>query len=229
MEGPRRIAASLHRRTAAVIRGRDATRADAARAGETPREQPPCEHVLLAPAQEHGVGKPQREQFDCHRRPSDPHRHARLREKLKQHWLVSILLLCAAVAGETWQIAQEVLVAPRNFQIAQLQEELQNLKTATPANRAHSEKENPLVLEETGVFEGNAITTRDGRCSIRINRVSGDRISLSVAIDALKPVIFESQKPGDRVPVDAGDQTYYVNIHRVRGSIVDLAVYQRRK
>ncbi len=152
-----------------------------------------------------------------------------LREKLKQHWLVSILLLCAAVAGETWQIAQEVLVAPRNFQIAQLQEELQNLKTATPANRAHSEKENPLVLEETGVFEGNAITTRDGRCSIRINRVSGDRISLSVAIDALKPVIFESQKPGDRVPVDAGDQTYYVNIHRVRGSIVDLAVYQRRK
>ena len=95
MEGPRRIAASLHRRTAAVIRGRDATRADAARAGETPREQPPCEHVLLAPAQEHAVGKQRREQLDCHRRPSDPHRHASVREKLTQP--------CAAPQTRVWR------------------------------------------------------------------------------------------------------------------------------
>jgi hypothetical protein len=157
-------------------------------------------------------------------------------EKVKQHWLGSIFIICVAVSGTTWVVARELLVLPREFQITQLKEEVQKLKdevqklrTSPPVNPAYSEKESSLALAQTGVIESGSVTTYDGRCSIHIVRVSERFVTLSIAVDSRKPALFENQEVGTRVPVDAGDKTYYVDLHRVRGDIVDLAVYQRRK
>lgn len=152
-------------------------------------------------------------------------------EKFKQHWFISLLLLCSGVAAATWKIAHELLVAPREYQIAQLKEELQELKSSSGAVEGvpTTEELALIVLEQTGVFENASVTTRDGRCNIGIARVSGDQVTLSVAIDAQPARTFERQRVGSRVPVDAGDSIYYIDLHRVRGNIVDLSAVRARK
>lgn len=44
-------------------------------------------------------------------------------EMLKDNWLVSILLVCAAVAATTWKVSDEVFVKPRDFRIDVLQKQ----------------------------------------------------------------------------------------------------------
>lgn len=146
-------------------------------------------------------------------------------DKLKQHWLIAVLLVCAFVAGTTWKVAIELLVAPRDYQITQLRDEIQRLKATPPPVHAVSTAETPLMLEHTGVFAGSSVTTRDGRCIVRIISASESSISLSVAIDSNKPAEFRDQRPGDRVTIEASGRIYYVDLHRVRGNIVDLEIF----
>jgi len=157
-------------------------------------------------------------------------------EKLKQHWFISVLLVCVAVAGTTWKVAHELLVEPREFQNSQLKEEnlklkeeIQKIKALTSANPAPLSDENPLVYLEAGVFEKASVTTNDGRCNIRVVSVSGDSVTLAVTIDSLAPVVFKNEQVGSRVTADAGDKVYYIDLHRIRGNIVDLSVYKRKK
>jgi len=44
-------------------------------------------------------------------------------DRFKQHWLISLVLICVGVAGSTWEVAHELVVAPREFQLSQLKEE----------------------------------------------------------------------------------------------------------
>ena len=68
----------------------------------------------------------------------------------------------------------------------------------------------------------------DGRCSIRIINVIGSQVTLWTTIDAGKPV-EQRAEVGSRVTVDAGDIVYYIDLHRVRGNIVDLSVHWSKK
>lgn len=149
-------------------------------------------------------------------------------EKLKRHWFISVLLVCVAVAGTTWKVATEILVYPRDFQINLLQEENRQLKEQL-ASKTHGVDESPLVLTETGVFEGASITTSDGRCTVRITSADVSKISLSVIVNSNDPIMFKGRLPGDRIAVDGGDFVYYIDLHRVRGNIVDLEVYRQFK
>ena len=159
-------------------------------------------------------------------------------EKIKQHWLISILLVCTSVAAATWKLAHEVLVQPRDLQISQLKdetsklkEEVRELKSAasisTTANRSTDEAS--LALAETGVFEKASATTTDGRCTVRIVRISNDRITVAITIDSLEPKVFENQEAGTRVVAQSTEKFYYVDLHRIRGGIVDLSVHQRKR
>ena len=160
-------------------------------------------------------------------------------DRLKQHWLISIVIVCAAVAGTTWKLAHELLVSPREYSLSQLKEEnaklkeeLTKLKTAsptTPVVEGSPTSGVTLALEQVGVFLNASATTADGRCSIRIDRISGEYVTISVTVDASAPIAFDRRKVGTRVPVDAGDRFYYIDLHRVRGDIVDLSVHVRKK
>lgn len=152
-------------------------------------------------------------------------------ERFRQHWFISIFILCAAVAAGTWKVAHELLVEPRDYQIAQLKEEIQQLNSSALAPRLMRTEEDlsSIVLEQTGAFQNSSVTTRDGRCSIRILRISGEQVSLSVSVDANPPKEFERRPVGTRVSVDAGNDVYYIDLHRVRGNIVDLSVSRRKK
>jgi hypothetical protein len=150
-------------------------------------------------------------------------------EEFKKHWIPAIVIICVAVAGTTWAVAIQVLVAPRDYTIDQLRHEIQNLKAAPIPAQPSPGSSDATVLQETGVFEGSAVTATDGRCNIRIVKISGDSVSLSVRIDDRDPEMYWNRAPGQRITVDAGSDSYYVDIHRTRGDIVDLAVYRHRK
>ena len=145
-------------------------------------------------------------------------------ERMKRHWLISTLLVCVAVAGATWKAATELLVVPRDFEIARLKEQSQRNDGHTRPTTIDSMNQ---VLPETGVSEGSAVTTKDGRCLIRIAKVEGDTIHLTAALDANKPTDVLKAHVGSRISVTKGSTTYYADIQRVRGSIVDLVVYKR--
>lgn len=156
-------------------------------------------------------------------------------ERFKQHWLISAVLVCIAVAATTWEAAKELIVAPREYQIDQLKQEnvklredIQKLETAALIPHSPTD-EISLVYAETGVFENASITTNDGICSIHIVSVDQNQVTLAVTIDTASPVAYKNQKAGSRITADAGERVYYIDLHRIRGNIVDLSVHQRRK
>lgn len=150
-------------------------------------------------------------------------------ERLKQNWFISVLMVCAAVAGVTWKVAQEVLVSPRDFQIAQLKDEVQRAKTALGSRSSSIPVEEASGLEKLSVFEGQSATTSDGRVTIRMDHVGETTVSFSAVIDANKPTSVKDQRVGDRAALDAGDRFFYVDVNRTRGNIADLSVSQKRK
>ena len=86
-----------------------------------------------------------------------------------------------------------------------------------------------MALPETGVAEGTFVTTADGRLSVHVKSVIGNSVRLLTTLDSAKPVEQMLSSIGDRLTIEAPDKTYYVDLRRARGNIVDLSVAQRRK
>ncbi|ASP97018.1 hypothetical protein CDO24_05975 [Sinorhizobium meliloti] len=159
--------------------------------------------------------------------------------------MIYTLGIGASVAGTSWIVAKEIMVAPRDTTIATLQLDkasLESEKSVLEETKANlTEQVNKLsaqveelqirlgrggetVLTETGVFEGASVTTTDGGCNVSIEQASYG-VNLSVTVDSQDPLQFSNKKPGDRIKVDGDMKTYYIDLYRVRGNIVDLAVY----
>lgn len=60
-----------------------------------------------------------------------------LAENIKKHWLISVVLICAAVSGSTWKVLDEVLVRPRDFRITTLEKQVGDLAS----EKLHLEKQ----------------------------------------------------------------------------------------
>ena len=143
------------------------------------------------------------------------------------------LLLVIATAGVTFGLTNFLYVAPADREVERLQRENASLKeslTEAKANpRPAPEPDNPVALPETGVSEGTSVTTGDGRLSIHVKSAIGNSVLLLTTLDATKPVEQKLASIGDRLTIEAPDKTYYIDLRRARGNIVDLSVAQRRK
>lgn len=151
---------------------------------------------------------------------SKEHKQTELIARFKQHWLISLLILCSAVASGTWMLVIQVLVNPRDFEIARLEKALEDAKQAPHVIRDSSPTAG-VVLSD-GIFEGASATTSDGLCNIYIKTVSGNQVSLVVSVKSEKPQTFERVEAGQRISVAAGSLIYYLDIRRIRGNIVDI-------
>lgn len=154
-------------------------------------------------------------------------------DRLKEHWVGALVALCAIVAAATWKVAWELHVSPRDFQIAQLKDDLAREKNDGAVHQSPSgepaAQTSVIALSETGVFEGSSATTSDGRVAVKITQVLGDVVSLSITLDAALPIEFKKQAIGSRIAVDAGSLTYFVDLQRVRGNIVDIIISRHSK
>ena len=80
------------------------------------------------------------------------------------------------------------------------------------------------ALPETSVSEHMAVSTNDGRVIIEVLKVQQNTVSLSIILDAKEPLAFLDQHPGDKITLNAEEDTYDVDIRATRGLSVTLAV-----
>ncbi|MCS4280373.1 hypothetical protein [Stenotrophomonas rhizophila] len=139
-------------------------------------------------------------------------------DRFKKLWPVSLFILCSAVAVGTWLLAQNVMVAPRDFEISRLEKALQDAQ-ARPTSQAPS----PVVIPETGVRAGNSVTSSDGHVIIHIASVLDDSAALSVTLGS-ETQSFKKVRVGQRLTVAGLSGTYYVDLLGTRGNMVDLTV-----
>lgn len=146
--------------------------------------------------------------------------------KFREHWLVSLIGVCAIVAAGTWGLAHQLLVGPRDFEISRLKEALAQAQTNSNAavkGRAVP-SENRILLSYVGVAVGDSITTPDGACTVRLVGLAGATATLEVAVEAEQPRLLKEVELGRRAVVRGAKRMYYIDLHRARGNMVDLSV-----
>jgi hypothetical protein len=89
---------------------------------------------------------------------------ASIAERFKQPPVVSIFLLCSAVAAATWAVEYQVLVSPRDFKMHSLEDDLAAKKSSAPTSE--------IVLKPTFLPVRGSITTSDGICLIHVEGIS---------------------------------------------------------
>ena len=144
-------------------------------------------------------------------------RESGLIARFRQHWLISLIALCSVVAAATWGLAVQILVNPRDFEIARLEKALQQAKEASSASSA------PVLLE-AGIPEGTSATTSDGSCSIFVKKIVDGQVTLVVTLKAEEPRVFEKIEVGRRITVASGKVAYFIDVRRLRGNIADVSV-----
>lgn len=76
-------------------------------------------------------------------RSSEEHKESELIARFKQHWLTALIILCCTVAAATWALAVQVLVNPRDFEIARLERALEEAKQPPGVLRESSPNASP--------------------------------------------------------------------------------------
>lgn len=142
-----------------------------------------------------------------------------LSERVKEHWFVSIFGLCAVVAAATWKAEYEVLVAPRDFEIARLERELVN-------PRASSHQGLVKCLPETALLERTSVTTDDGVCTLYLDEVKAAEAVISIMVLNGAPTRLQNLKPGSRLSVASSGAYYYFDLLRFRGNTIDIVGFK---
>jgi hypothetical protein len=122
-------------------------------------------------------------------------------EAFKKHWLVLYCHHLCCYRRSNLDRCPPDLVSPRDFEIARLQKQIDDLKSKPSAAAAFTDRSDrdTNVLPETGVFENNSATTSDGVCSIQIVQVRGNTVVISVTTGSGEPKIFRDLRPGSQV------------------------------
>jgi hypothetical protein len=145
--------------------------------------------------------------------------------KFKEHWFILLVVICAAVSAATWTVSFQVLVSPRDFEIARLNKALAEAQAIPKSGNGSTVTPSPsqTILTTVGVRAGDSVTTPDGACTVHILSAVHAIATLEVAIDADPPKLFTA-KIGNRIVVRGSRKTYYIDLHGERGGIVDLSV-----
>lgn len=147
------------------------------------------------------------------------HLHARVRK----HWLWALSSLLIAAVGITWSVATQTQVAPRDFLIAQLRTELEDLRARSASLPAQAGAE---VLSETGVLEGSAATTSDGACTVAVHAARGEVAEVEWSVTGDSTRHSAQVRAGSRVFISGRTHHYVLTVHSLRGNIVDLSIFR---
>jgi hypothetical protein len=99
------------------------------------------------------------------------------KEKLQDHWLTVVVILCISTAGITWTVANALLVGPRDFEIEQLKRRVGDLPSDVQIGFAvRSTTKNigeEITILEATLKPGETAMTIDGDCVVKLVDVNG--------------------------------------------------------
>ena len=109
------------------------------------------------------------------------------REKLHEHWLTVVVLICIGTAGISWRVADELLVKPREFEIERLRRQLGELPPDVEIGFAVRAIKKQELADQITVFKatlkpGEAALTVDGNCLVQVTDINGDTVSAELTI-----------------------------------------------
>lgn len=128
----------------------------------------------------------------------------------RKHAISWLLGIGAGIAAGTWAVVHYLRFVPPE-------------QTTSAALRPQPTS-SPIVLAEAGVRAGASVTTADGVFTIRVDRVKGGTVKLTVSAKAGDVYRFDKAEVGRRLVVPAPDATYYVDLMRIRGNTVYLTM-----
>lgn len=85
-----------------------------------------------------------------------------------------------------------------------------------------------VVLGETGIKAGKAVTTEGGVFTVRVDSVSGTTARLIVSARTGDVYRFDKVQAGRRLVIPAPDALYDVDVISIRSNMVRLAMSRRR-
>jgi hypothetical protein len=127
----------------------------------------------------------------------------------RKHWTTYLFGICAAVAI-AWAVTQYLHFTPWG---QSADTEGQRQPTAST-----------IVLPEVGIRSGTSVTTPDGVFTVKVDQIVGAKVGLTVSTRTKDVYRFKKAEVGRRLVVIAPDATYYVDVLRIRGNVVYLAM-----
>ena len=155
---------------------------------------------------------------------------ANLIDRIKDHWFISIIIICVIVAGITWGLAVNLLVVPRDFEISKLRDQLSRGGISAPGAKPLDESIYQIVIPETTLTIGTSMTTSDGGCLIYLENIYLDlgQVEIKVTIDGRELPSYYSH-PGDRFTIEGTLKTYFIDIHSIGEKYAKFAVFRGPK
>ena len=129
--------------------------------------------------------------------------------RLLNHSAARLLGICVVVGAGAWAV-DHYLHAPRNV-----------------SEKVNHPSELAVVLMKAGVPIGKKVTTTDGVCTIQVTNITGPMVKLTVTTRIGDTYRFDKAMAGRRLVVPTPTALYYVDLLRIRGNRVDLAVSKR--
>ena len=142
-------------------------------------------------------------------------------ERVQRNWLITVVVCCAAVAIFLINWYERVRIPAIEERASFLEAQLEYGATGNSDS-----PDNPMALAETGVREGDAVTTNDGVCSIRVESVRGDTASLRVTAQSEDDGTAFDLVAGDNIIKSVPGATYFVYLLGTRGNIADVSAFR---
>jgi hypothetical protein len=135
----------------------------------------------------------------------------------RRHGAVAVFVLCTAVGCGGFGLAT-ILLKP------QTEHQEPNHRADVQPAGVRSQRPEGLLVSNRSVDQGTSVTTPDGRCLVTVGPVDGNKVTPSVVIEGLEAKEFKKISVGTRVKLDTSADRYYVDVNRIRGTIVDISI-----
>lgn len=138
-------------------------------------------------------------------------------ERVRNHWLIALSIYTIAVVGIAWTVAEKLVIEPRDLRIKVLEDDNTRLR-----DNAHATPDAALAEPQPlSVNVGEGGITRDGMVAVRVVSADPAKVELIVTVGDVSQRV--QMQIGDRRRIVDGELSYFLDVQRVRGNIVDMS------
>jgi len=137
-------------------------------------------------------------------------------EKIKEHWLVTLVIICAAVVAATWAVAKQTRIEPLELENTRLQQRIEEIQSDQHVSEASA------VLARTSLSAGQTSATTDGACTIGLEQVRADTAYITL-VAGTKPLSRFRMIAGENLQTSVPGAWYYFFVLDVRDGVATVS------